>query len=375
MYASDAGTATTAGNVTGVVTVANGGTGSNTQSFVDLTTNQNIGGDKTFSNRLAANIVSAQVSYNIGPVRILGIGADNTGVFVGQGTGNVSSGGLNTFVGTGAGRITSGTSNSFIGYNAGFANQTGTENAFVGSMAGHNNTGSSNSFFGHLSGFSNVGGFQNSFFGHGSGAGNVSGNSNTLIGYQANVGPDNLTNATAIGAGAAVWQSNSLVLGNDANVGIGTHTPQTRLDVVGTPSKLIRTEGSSTSGTWINLTNTAGGRSWNIISSGTGNGEGAGKLMFFDETAFATRMTIDANGHVVINALGTPGATSLCRNAANQISTCTPGNLPQQSGGENSATLNSLREQLKEQQLVIEQLKAIVCTSSPAAAVCKGTSK
>lgn len=55
---SSAGTAdiaTTAGNVTGVVGVPNGGTGSSTQNFVDLSTNQTVGGTKTFTNPLVGN--------------------------------------------------------------------------------------------------------------------------------------------------------------------------------------------------------------------------------------------------------------------------------------------------------------------------------
>ncbi|CAN5449864.1 hypothetical protein BH10ACI3_BH10ACI3_26500 [soil metagenome] len=48
--AATATAATTAGNVTGVVAIANGGTGSSTQNFVDLTTNQTVGGAKTFTN-------------------------------------------------------------------------------------------------------------------------------------------------------------------------------------------------------------------------------------------------------------------------------------------------------------------------------------
>ena len=47
--ATNAGSATTAGNVTGVVAIANGGTGSATKNFVDLTTTQSIGGNKTFT--------------------------------------------------------------------------------------------------------------------------------------------------------------------------------------------------------------------------------------------------------------------------------------------------------------------------------------
>jgi uncharacterized protein (TIGR02145 family) len=43
------GNATSATNVTGIVAIANGGTGSNTQNFTDLSTNQTIAGSKTFS--------------------------------------------------------------------------------------------------------------------------------------------------------------------------------------------------------------------------------------------------------------------------------------------------------------------------------------
>ena len=52
----NAANATTAGNVTGVVQIANGGTGSATKNFVDLTTNQtNIAGNKTFTGVLSGN--------------------------------------------------------------------------------------------------------------------------------------------------------------------------------------------------------------------------------------------------------------------------------------------------------------------------------
>lgn len=45
---SNAATAATATNVTGIVQIANGGTGSSTKNFVDLSTNQVVGGNKTF---------------------------------------------------------------------------------------------------------------------------------------------------------------------------------------------------------------------------------------------------------------------------------------------------------------------------------------
>ena len=45
-----------AGHITGVLPIANGGTGSSTQNFVDLSTNQTISGTKTFSNTIGGNV-------------------------------------------------------------------------------------------------------------------------------------------------------------------------------------------------------------------------------------------------------------------------------------------------------------------------------
>lgn len=42
-------------NVTGILPISNGGTGSATQNFVDLTTNQTVGGNKIFTNALRTN--------------------------------------------------------------------------------------------------------------------------------------------------------------------------------------------------------------------------------------------------------------------------------------------------------------------------------
>jgi hypothetical protein len=81
----------------------------------------------------------------------------------------------------------------------------------------NNTTGHSNTFIGRISG----------------GLVNTSGSENTFLGYGAFSNQSNLSNATAIGANALVSQSNALILGNNANVGIGTSTPVGRLNVVG----------------------------------------------------------------------------------------------------------------------------------------------
>ena len=47
--------------VTGVLPVANGGTGSGTQNFVDLTTTQTVGGSKTFSSTINSSAVNSSV--------------------------------------------------------------------------------------------------------------------------------------------------------------------------------------------------------------------------------------------------------------------------------------------------------------------------
>jgi hypothetical protein len=72
-----------------------------------------------------------------------------------------------------------------------------------------------------------------------------------------------------------------------------------------TPLTLI---GSSTSGTWVNLQNTGGGRTWNVIATGSANGEGPGKLLVRDQSGLAVRLTIDSAGRV---GIGTTAPTSL----------------------------------------------------------------
>ncbi len=174
--------AATAGNVTGVVSVANGGTGGSIQNFVDLTTAQTIGGNKTFSNTLSGGVVNATTQFNIGGARVLS---------------------------------NPGSSNLFAGVGAGSANTSGGFNTFVGSGAGGSNT---------------------------------TGMNNTLVGNGANLAPGTLFNATAIGSGAGVSQSNSLVLGNNANVGIGTTAPTTKLHVSDTSNTGLRVETGMTGG-------------------------------------------------------------------------------------------------------------------------------
>jgi hypothetical protein len=175
-------------------------------------------------------------------------GQDNT--FFGSQAGQNNLGNQNSFFGSGAGLSTTiGSLNSFFGTQAGARNADGFGNSFFGNFAGaHNSSGSFNSFFGLAAGDANTTGRENTFVGNGAGITNISGNGNTFVGagtgssttdsfntfvgFLAN-GTHGITNASAIGSNALVTQSNSIVLGNNVNVGIGTTAPQTKLHVQG----------------------------------------------------------------------------------------------------------------------------------------------
>jgi hypothetical protein len=122
-----------------------------------------------------------------------------------------------------------------------FSNQASTDPIFGASNIGigekalrDNNSGSLNVAVGSLSLINMVNSHGNTAIGHASGK-NINGSYNTAIGYLAGFPVDqpNLTNATAIGANAVVSASNSVVLGNNARVGIGTSSPTQKLEVIG----------------------------------------------------------------------------------------------------------------------------------------------
>jgi hypothetical protein len=182
-----------------------------------------------------ANILNAAAQFNIGGQRFLLAPAGNTFAGFEAGRDNTT-GDRNAFFGNFAGTSnTTGGDNSFFGREAGNRTTTGNSNSFFGFASGyHNTTGEFNTFVGRRSGINSLDGSSNTFIGSGAGDINESGGSNTIIGAAANLGANNLTNATAIGANAVVSASNSLVLGDGTvNVGIGTASPDARLQVNG----------------------------------------------------------------------------------------------------------------------------------------------
>ncbi len=271
------------------------------------TSNFSISGNGTLAGTLAANIVNATSHYNLNGQRFLS-----------------TPGASNLFVGLNTGINNTGFQNAFFGESAGQANTTGFNNSFFGIGGGQaNTTGTQNTFFGRLAGAANTTGFNNTFIGNEAdfNAPNPTGSNNTLLGFKTNVN-SGVTNATAIGALASVTQSNSLVLGSingvngataDTNVGIGTTAPTERLSVKTATDNygFTHTDGAITVGSYV---------------GGAGNGGYLGTksnhpLHFFVNNGGAS-MTVDTTGIVRLTTLGGAGATQLCRNASNQISTC-----------------------------------------------------
>ena len=78
----------------------------------------------------------------------------------------------------------------------------------------------------------NTNGDGNVAIGMNAGYNNISGVDNTFIGNGSDCAVTNLTNATAIGSNTLLAQNNTVILGNGADVGIGTGLPTSKLDVV-----------------------------------------------------------------------------------------------------------------------------------------------
>ncbi|OYX85591.1 MAG: hypothetical protein B7Y83_04270 [Flavobacteriales bacterium 32-34-25] len=207
---------TTATAYSGVLPIANGGTGASTQNFVDLTTNQTIAGNKTFS----AASIGIQLNTNSSGSKIMKIGFANNG-----GSNN------NSFQSLAFGidalkSLSYGDNEIAIGYQALYNDQRGTNNIAignnsmynvssngitwaqnnlaVGSSAGYNLTiGKHNVLLGNQSAYSLTEGNYNTIIGPDySGNGITTGSNNTIIGRALSLSPE-ITNNIILANGSA----------------------------------------------------------------------------------------------------------------------------------------------------------------------------
>lgn len=156
----------------------------------------------------------------------------------------------NTAIGANSLRYTTtGVHNSALGKASLFNNTTGNYNMAIGSLALYNNTtGSNNHSMGFGALLKNTTGFNNIGIGYYAGAyiadgssNNATSNNSLFIGSNTKAQADGQTNQIVIGNDVVGNGSNSVTLGNSAitstilygNVGIGTATPNAKLEVAG----------------------------------------------------------------------------------------------------------------------------------------------
>ncbi len=139
-----------------------------------------------------------------------------------------------------------------------------------------------------------------------SGSGTIGGNltvAGTLNATLPSNSPNYIQNTTT-------QQSNTnFNISGDGKVG-GT-LRATTTNITGATERLLNVQGSSPLGTWITLNNsTTGGHNWSIISTGESNGEGAGKLLFYDLANNTGRLLLSDSGANITGDLTVSGAIS-----------------------------------------------------------------
>ncbi len=148
-------------NSSGILSIVNGGTGTNTQNFVDLSAAQTISGSKTFSSDVTIN-----------------------GLRIGKGPGNLQNNivlGREAFTSN-----TTGVGNTAIGDNALHTNNAGDYNTALGDATlALNTTGNRNTAIGSAALYSNYDGVNNSAFGVGALTYNIGGVDNVGMGKEA----------------------------------------------------------------------------------------------------------------------------------------------------------------------------------------------
>ncbi len=234
---------------TGILPVANGGTGSSSQNFVDLTTAQTIEGAKTFSSNLTINATQFG--------RGAGSDADSRNIAIGNSSLSWNSSGVwNTAIGTYALQKNTGSgSNTAIGNEAISESTPGSNNTGIGSRALMYTAGTGNTSVGANALINSTTGNNNTAIGLNAFLTNTTGSNNTAIGASTDVSSLGLTNATAIGYGASVATSNTVQLGNTSVTNVKTSGTVTAGAVTypntdGITGQVLTTNGTGTA-SWI----------------------------------------------------------------------------------------------------------------------------
>lgn len=265
---------TSGAGVTGILPVANGGTGSSTQNFVDLTTNQVVAGAKTFNDNLIVNGIKVGTGNSDNTTNTaLGIAtlSSNTGTYntaIGESSlASNTAGNYNTAIGTSSlVNNTTGVENTVIGSESLTSNISGNYNTAVGRYSLRYNTASNNTGVGMNSSEKNTTGVYNSAFGVQALQANTVGNNNTAIGAaaidQITTGNDNVAIGFAAGRYISNGTTNNTTLNNSVLIGANT-----RVNAVGETNQIVIGHGAIGNGSnTVQLGNTS---ITNVKTSGT----------------------------------------------------------------------------------------------------------
>lgn len=213
--------------VTGVLPIANGGTGSSTvfaegriiyigaggaystddRFNWDATNNVLLIGESTSSIKVhSGNVIGGTfVGYNAGNSTLSGQRNTAIGDAAGTALTNATN---NTFLGSGSGvAVTSGSSNTFLGYRSGYSNTTGANNVAIGSSTLYAVTSSS----GNIAIGYNAGRYY-------TGANDLTAATNSIyIGYEATASANSAVEEVVIGHQAVGYGSNTTTIGGPAN--------------------------------------------------------------------------------------------------------------------------------------------------------------
>ncbi len=192
-----------------------------------------------------------------------------------------------------------------MGLSAGRNYLTVSDNAFFGFRSGFNNTASGNSFFGSQSGDSVTSGLTNSFFGYKAGAAVITASANSFFGYNAGI----LTTA-------------------HSNAFFGTNAGES--NTTGNNNTFFGISAGDTNTTGNNNTVIGANADVNVSTLTFATAIGAGAVVSNNNTVVLGRSSDDvrvpgtlvALSDLFLVTLGSAGSTDVCRNASNQLSTC-----------------------------------------------------
>jgi len=242
---------------------------------------------------------------------------------IGGGYGNSVQGFISTIAGGYQSAILPDASYSTIGGGVDNTIQNGAFSGTIGGGAG--NVIQNNAFDATISG-----GYQNSILPNAKFA--------TIPGGQFNMAGGSYSFAAGLRAkanhnGAFVWAdsqdidfastgANQFLVRATGGVGSGTTAPSTQLHVASANQTVAIIDGSNVGGTWLGIGNSStGGQRWSIISSGSGNGEGAGKLIFFTSQSNSRKMMLDGSGNLTINGTLSQGSDRNVKTAFEPVNT------------------------------------------------------